>query len=148
MELILNVMIISIASLATAEISNWPPGNLTDISKCKLSHLGVEYLGYTSKTESLVRCQAWNTNFPHQIMDSITDDDFPESSKEMAKNYCRNPNLDPKGPWCYSLNEDLINETCAVPLCSFSQCRLTGPGMEYAGEHKKTISGFNLIPFL
>ncbi|XP_045460766.1 uncharacterized protein LOC123671120 [Harmonia axyridis] len=122
-----------------------PPGNLTDTNTCKLSHFGIEYLGYNSKTESLVRCQAWNTNFPHHVMDNITDDDFPEASKESAKNYCRNPNLDPKGPWCYSLNEDLINETCAVPLCSFSQCRLTGPGMEYAGEHKKTISDRNCL---
>ncbi|XP_044747141.1 uncharacterized protein LOC123308512 [Coccinella septempunctata] len=125
--------------------SDMPPGNLTDVTRCKLSHLGVEYLGYTSKTESLVRCQAWNSNLPHRVMDGVSDDDFPEGSREKAKNYCRNPNRDPKGPWCYSLNEDLVNETCAVPLCSFSECRMTGPGMEYAGDHKKTISDRNCL---
>ncbi|KAK9877521.1 hypothetical protein WA026_018629 [Henosepilachna vigintioctopunctata] len=115
-------------------------GNLTDYNICKLSHLGVEYTGYISKTESLVRCQLWNTNKPHDVIDSIKADDFPESSKEMAKNYCRNPNRDPSGPWCYTMNDDLINETCAIPLCSFSECRLTGPGMEYAGVHEKSAS--------
>ncbi|KAL3288358.1 hypothetical protein HHI36_002806 [Cryptolaemus montrouzieri] len=73
-------------------------------------------------------------------MDSITDSDFPDASREMSKNYCRNPNRDPKGPWCYTMNEDLINETCSIPLCSFSECRLTGPGMEYMGEHGKSVS--------
>ncbi|XP_060536177.1 uncharacterized protein LOC132708084 [Cylas formicarius] len=57
------------------------------------------------------------------------------------KNYCRNPDKRPTGPWCYTMNNDLIYESCAIPLCSFSQCRITGPGIEYGGTQSKGFSG-------
>lgn len=112
------------------------PGNLTDLSVCKVSHLGLDYIGYVSQTESLVRCQSWTSANPiHKINPDYTDSKFSDFSKKLSKSYCRNPNKDPQGPWCYTMDEQLINETCAVPLCSFTQCRITGPGMEYGGIH-------------
>ncbi|KAL1488031.1 hypothetical protein ABEB36_015404 [Hypothenemus hampei] len=117
-----------------------PPGNLTDLDQCKLSHLGVEYTGSIGKTESNVRCQSWISNSPHKVNDSLVDDQFPYHSKKKSKNYCRNPDRKSSGPWCYTMNSDLIDETCTVPLCSYSECKLTGPGMEFGGFHNKGYS--------
>ncbi|VEN64272.1 unnamed protein product [Callosobruchus maculatus] len=49
------------------------------------------------------------------------------------------------GPWCYTMNYDLEYETCGIPLCSYSLCKITGPGMEYAGKHGKTVSDRNCL---
>uniref|UniRef100_A0A6P7G077 Uncharacterized protein LOC114336079 isoform X4 n=1 Tax=Diabrotica virgifera virgifera TaxID=50390 RepID=A0A6P7G077_DIAVI len=116
------------------------PGPLTDLSICKVSHLGLEYKGTVQKTESKVRCQSWTSSQPHQIRDDLLDANFSDGSRKTAKNFCRNPNTDPLGPWCYSMNLDLQFETCALPLCQLSQCKLTGPGMEYAGDYDKGTS--------
>ena len=117
-------------------------GNFTDLTRCKLSHLGLEYLGDIAKTESWIRCQSWTSNSPHAIPATIIDDNFPEHSRKKAKNYCRNPTKDPNGPWCYSMSLDLKYDTCGIPLCSVTDCKITGPGMEYAGDYKKGLSGF------
>lgn len=117
------------------------PGNLTDMNVCKVSHLGLDYEGSIGQTESLVRCQSWTATNPiHKMNPAYTDETFSDFSKQSAKSYCRNPSKDPTGPWCYTMDEQLINETCAIPLCSFSQCRLTGPGMEYGGSSNAGIS--------
>lgn len=71
--------------------SETPPGNLTDLSLCKVSQLGVEYTGSLAKTESNVRCQAWSSNRPHKVSEDFVDDMFPFGSKKASKNYCRNP---------------------------------------------------------
>ncbi|XP_066257101.1 uncharacterized protein [Euwallacea similis] len=121
-------------------LGQMPPGNLTDLTQCKVSLLGVEYLGNIASTESNVRCQTWNSNNPHKVDPNLTDDKFPLSSKEDSKNYCRNPDRKLTGPWCYTMNEDLIDDNCAVPLCSFSQCKITGAGMEYGGTRDRGVS--------
>lgn len=123
---------------------NKVPGNLTDLSVCKVSHLGIDYVGHIGNTESLVKCQSWTATNPiHKMDPEYTDDTFSDFSKKTAGTFCRNPSRDPLGPWCYTMDEQLINETCAIPLCSFSHCRITGPGMEYAGIHKSGFSGKN-----
>ncbi|CAG9764694.1 unnamed protein product [Ceutorhynchus assimilis] len=98
------------------------------------------YKGDIAKTESNVRCQTWTSNNPHKVDDSLIDEKFPFSSKKASKNYCRNPDKKSTGLWCYTMNPDLMDETCSVPLCSFSECRLTGPGMEYGGSLDKAVS--------
>lgn len=55
----------------------------------------------------------------HQISNDIKDSDFPERSMRLAKNYCRNPTKDPKGPWCYTTEPTLIDDECGIPLCNF-----------------------------
>ncbi|XP_018333322.1 uncharacterized protein LOC108742562 isoform X2 [Agrilus planipennis] len=116
-------------------------GNLTDLSRCILSHLGLEYRGEIQKTESGVPCQAWDSEKPvHKVNISFIDEKFSDFSKKNAMNYCRNPSLHPDGPWCYSMEKNNINETCMIPLCSFSECKATGPGMEYSGKHKRGLS--------
>jgi len=38
---------------------------------------------------------------------------------ELAKNYCRNPTRDRRGPWCYTLDSTVIDERCDIPLCDY-----------------------------
>lgn len=130
-----------IFAFITLVVGDTLPGNLTDFNICKLSHLGLEYLGTVSNSESRVRCQSWSSNQPHKIKDDIKDIQFADGSKIEAKSYCRNPTKSSMGPWCYTMNYDLQFETCGLPLCSLSQCKITGPGMEYAGKHNKGSSG-------
>ena len=32
-------------------------------------------------------------------------------------NYCRNPDEDPIGPWCFTTDPDVLWEECSIPLC-------------------------------
>lgn len=49
----------------------------------------------------------------------ITNADFPERSMQLAKNYCRNPTQDSRGPWCYTLEPTVIDDECNVSLCNY-----------------------------
>lgn len=77
--------------LFVSVLGEMPPGNLTDLTLCKVSHLGLEYRGTVAKTESNVRCQSWSSDQPHKVHHDLTDDRFPLGSKKASKNYCRNP---------------------------------------------------------
>lgn len=122
------------------------PGNLTDFSICKVSHLGLDYIGHIAQTESRVRCQSWTATKPvHKVDESFVDKMFSDFSMKRSKNYCRNPDHHAFGPWCYTMESNLINETCAIPLCSFTECRITGPGIEYGGSHKHGVSGIPIL---
>lgn len=106
--------------------------------------MGLEYKGDISLTEGGVRCQSWSagTKAVHKVSDVYTDNKFPDGSRKMAKSNCRNPSRDKKGPWCYTMDVDLIDDNCGVPLCLLTECKLSGPGMEYGGKHAKGVSGW------
>lgn len=106
--------------------------NLTDIKQCKLTHMGLEFAGEVDTTEGGVRCQSW-----HAKQVGLTDSMFPGKSIRAARNYCRNPTRRADGPWCYSMDAELLDDVCMVPLCRYTECRITGPGMEYAGRHNR-----------
>ncbi|XP_034933801.1 uncharacterized protein [Chelonus insularis] len=108
-----------------------------DSSNCKLTIIGSDYEGSMSVTSSGIRCQAWSAENPvHEVDRWISHRHFPEGNKFVAKNYCRNPSDDPRGPWCYTIDPNIINEDCSIPLCDFGECRITGPGSEYSGDTK------------
>ncbi|XP_076666475.1 plasminogen isoform X2 [Andrena cerasifolii] len=110
--------------------------------KCKLTQTGMEYRGSIAKTISDIRCQAWYTEEPmHEVSKDISDNDFPERSMKSARNYCRNPTGDVRGPWCYTVDPSLIDDKCDVPLCNFRECKLSGPGAEYSGSRRFSTSG-------
>lgn len=96
------------------------------LKNCKLTLAGVNYIGDMNETQAGSRCRRWETII------GFTDNDFPDLSVRKARNFCRNPNSDPYGPWCYIHAAKQKKDTCNIPLCS-SDCRLTGPGMEYSG---------------
>jgi integrin beta 3 len=53
-------------------------------------------LGYRSKTQKGVICQNWRSNYPHSNINTYSGQGIGNH------NYCRNPDSDPNGPWCYT----------------------------------------------
>ncbi|XP_026678433.1 hepatocyte growth factor-like [Diaphorina citri] len=50
-------------------------------------------------------------------------------------------------PWCYTLDPNVIDDVCDIPLCSYEDCRITGPGMEYSGHINRTASDRACVPW-
>ena len=42
---------------------------------------------------------------------------MPEGSLEGAQNFCRNPDLDSGGPWCYTTDPNVRWQYCDIPVC-------------------------------
>ncbi|XP_059483770.1 uncharacterized protein LOC132201555 [Neocloeon triangulifer] len=111
--------------------SLWPAVN------CKLTKIGNDYLGNVDKTLSGKICENWSRAFSEN---ELKDFQFPEGSAKAAKNFCRNPDGDERGPWCFVLAGQ--REYCNVPFCNTEEnCRLTGVGQEYQGSVSTSVSG-------
>ncbi|CAG0888218.1 unnamed protein product [Cyprideis torosa] len=71
----------------------------------------------------------WDSN------DQYPDESFPERNRKAAQNFCRNPNNDVGGPWCWVSNQDM--EYCSVPFCDDS---LVGCSSWWIKEYNGTVS--------
>lgn len=78
---------------------------------------GFNYRGIANRTRSGLKCQSWNAQWPHQHGNT-------QSKKPGLglgdHNYCRNPDNEPDGPWCYTTSNLTRWEYCAVPHCGKS----------------------------
>jgi hypothetical protein len=74
----------------------------------------IEYRGTAHHTISGIECQSWDRNKPHRP------NHRPRKVKSQ-KNYCRNPDNDPKGPWCYTMDPEVRYEYCDIPKCEDSE---------------------------
>ncbi|CAG0893920.1 unnamed protein product, partial [Darwinula stevensoni] len=88
--------------------------------ECKLTTLGGEYMGRKNVTKSGRPCQPWSSQQPNTHDRLKFRSAFPDAGKEMElnHNFCRNPDAEFEGPWCY--NGDSIDprwEYCDVPPC-------------------------------
>ncbi|XP_065063451.1 apolipoprotein(a)-like isoform X12 [Rhopilema esculentum] len=81
---------------------------------CKTTVKGMGYRGYISQTRTGKDCQRWDQQYPHTHRLSPTK--YPTLG--LDSNYCRNPDGEPFGPWCYSLDPAVRWEYCQVPMCS------------------------------
>ena len=81
-------------------------------------------MGTVQETVSGKLCQAWTSNTPHMPI-AWPDDQFPDGSRAAANNYCRNPDDDPGGLWCYTMDPSTSWEYCDVPLCLKSAAECT-----------------------
>ena len=86
---------------------------LTLTADCKNTSSGTEYRGTVSQTKNLLTCQDWNKQIPHNH--SYTTQTFPIAG--LMNNYCRNPDNDPEGPWCFTESDGKIWEHCNISLC-------------------------------
>ncbi|XP_076815276.1 uncharacterized protein LOC143461288 [Clavelina lepadiformis] len=66
------------------------------------------YRGTRAYTASGIPCQRWDVKYPHQPKY------LPEGGRH---NYCRNPDNDVHGLWCYTTDPDRRWEYCDVPKC-------------------------------
>ena len=76
--------------------------------------LQKDYRGPLQVTESGEQCQKWTEQYPHKH--SRTEANYPEAGLG-NHNYCRNPDDEPTGAWCYTNNPDKRWEHCGVPEC-------------------------------
>ncbi|XP_048841616.1 plasminogen-like isoform X2 [Brienomyrus brachyistius] len=113
------------------------------LAECK-NGVGSDYRGSISKTKSGKTCQRWNLNYPHKT--GISPLTHPDSNLEY--NFCRNPDGDSNGPWCYTTDPDTRWEHCNIRDCSVSVV-VTGPeecmhcsGDDYQGRTSTTENGY------
>lgn len=57
----------------------------------------------TSSNVCLLSCRFYPDRYPMQ---------------DLRENFCRNPNNDPGGPWCYTTDPNVRAEECGIPQCS------------------------------
>ncbi|XP_069463802.1 plasminogen [Ambystoma mexicanum] len=106
------------------------------LAECKRGN-GVEYRGTESKTAKGVPCQTWSSSTPH--VPNITPEKYPNAGLEF--NYCRNPDSDPKGPWCYTTDPSLRFDYCSISECEEDCMHCSGEN--YKGTVSKTVSGYD-----
>jgi hypothetical protein len=83
---------------------------------CSITDDGIlHYQGKHSFSKFEHECLPWmdlQTIFPAIINEPNF---FNDASVKAAKNYCRNPNMNINGPWCFVQDEDTISmEACDV----------------------------------
>ncbi|XP_036104906.1 plasminogen [Molossus molossus] len=104
------------------------------LSECKTGN-GRSYRGTVSKTKNGVACQKWSESSPHVPKFSPTS----HPSEGLEENYCRNPDDDRKGPWCYTTDPSTRFDYCDIPECE-DEC-MHCSGENYEGKISKTQSG-------
>ncbi|XP_016008226.2 plasminogen isoform X2 [Rousettus aegyptiacus] len=104
------------------------------LSECKTGN-GKNYRGTMSKTKNGITCQKWSDSSPHKPRYS------PETHplEGLEENYCRNPDDDEKGPWCYTTDQKVRFEYCSIPECE-DECMYCS-GENYEGKVSTTTSG-------
>ncbi|OXB56190.1 hypothetical protein ASZ78_016969 [Callipepla squamata] len=95
---------------------------------------GTSYRGTRDTTERGLRCQHWQATTPH-------DHRFlPSPRNGLEENYCRNPDRDKRGPWCYTVDPNVRHQSCGIKKCEDAIC-MTCNGEDYRGFVDHTESG-------
>ncbi|KAF3856198.1 hypothetical protein F7725_016921 [Dissostichus mawsoni] len=84
---------------------------------------GKNYRGMVRKTRKGITCQKWNINTPHRT--KINQSTHPEAN--LTENYCRNPDGDQHGPWCYTTDPKTEFDYCAIKHCAGEKMSMTEP---------------------
>ncbi|CAG0900891.1 unnamed protein product, partial [Cyprideis torosa] len=101
-----------------SELRNQTSPTTAEAEECKRTSMGKEYRGHRNTTVSGRTCQRWYRHVPHQVKGAaLLSENYPDETIHAARNYCRNPDGDAKGPWCYTTDEEVKWEYCDVPFC-------------------------------
>ncbi|XP_076612809.1 plasminogen [Chaetodon auriga] len=98
--------------------------------------IGTDYRGTKTKSKSGKICQRWDAKYPHRP--NITPQSHPRA--DLESNFCRNPDEDGGGPWCYTTDPNTRWEHCNVPSCT-EEC-IYCSGEDYRGKISTTENGF------
>ncbi|XP_077453516.1 hepatocyte growth factor [Stigmatopora argus] len=74
---------------------------------------GEKYRGEQSKTRSNLPCSPWDEH--------SNSGERGVTVEGLERNYCRNPDKDKHGPWCYTNNSAIRWDYCNVKACDASQ---------------------------
>ncbi|KAK6488171.1 hepatocyte growth factor-like [Huso huso] len=105
------------------------------IRECIIGN-GSNYKGMKTVTKTGLTCQAWSSMVPHEH--SFLPSKY--RSKDLEDNYCRNPDNEASGPWCFTTDPDIRHQSCDIPQCSEVDC-LTCNGENYRGSMDHTETG-------
>ncbi|XP_049613820.1 plasminogen [Syngnathus scovelli] len=97
--------------------------------------IGNDYRGTKSRTKSGKTCQRWDAKFPHRP--NLTPETNPKA--DLESNFCRNPDRDAGGPWCYTTDPETRWEHCNVASCTEDCIHCNGEN--YRGKVSITESG-------
>ncbi|XP_041058687.1 hepatocyte growth factor-like [Carcharodon carcharias] len=112
--------------------------NKTPLSEECYQGTGTTYRGTVSKTRTGIRCAPW-VNYNQAFKRTI----FYTNSENLMENYCRNPDSDKHGPWCYTTDPLTPWDYCAIESCD-KTLKLTSTGSQKCSSGKQTriINGF------
>jgi len=90
---------------------------LLNVSDCRISETGAEYAGVLSTTSTGRSCLRWDSLSQHatKLQDANR---FPDASLYDTSSYCRNPDRNSGGPWCYWGDNESSWEHCSIPSCT------------------------------
>ncbi|CAG0897519.1 unnamed protein product [Darwinula stevensoni] len=94
-------------------------GKCISPAECKTTQSSEDYTGTKQTTKSGLPCQPWLRNSPNDLvpLHSLKKWKFPDELHP-SHNFCRNPDADAGGPWCYNgAGTDPRWEHCDVPSC-------------------------------
>lgn len=101
--------------------------------------LQTDYCGYKQTTVSGEICQKWSSQYPHEH--DRKPENFPYSGLG-DHNYCRNPDNEPNGAWCYTVNVNQRWDICGVQRCtSNDRYCFDGKQEHYRGPKQTTVYG-------
>ncbi|CAG0904076.1 unnamed protein product [Darwinula stevensoni] len=87
-------------------------------AECIQTKHGREYSGFKNMTLSGKKCQPWLSQTPNEHSTILRLPVFPDPGMDGRHNYCRNPDLEKKGPWCYNgEGTDPAWEYCDIEFC-------------------------------
>ncbi|KAJ1109174.1 hypothetical protein NDU88_006538 [Pleurodeles waltl] len=96
--------------------------------------IGENYRGTQTRTEKGKTCQHWSASYPHDHRY------IPNEKNGLEENYCRNPNKDAGGPWCYTTDYTVRHQFCGIKQCEEAMCYMC-IGDDYRGFVDRTESG-------
>ena len=79
--------------------------------ECFIDDLGRDYRGFAAETRTGKECMPWTDQDPHQH--NRTEDKYPGTGLG-EHNFCRNPDNEPEGAWCYTTDAESRWEYCNV----------------------------------
>ncbi|XP_072299407.1 plasminogen [Eucyclogobius newberryi] len=98
--------------------------------------IGTDYRGTKATSKSGKTCQRWESKTPHSP--NITPQSHTRA--DLVSNFCRNPDGDSGGPWCYTMDPGTRWEHCNVPSCT-EEC-IHCSGEDYRGKISTTENDF------